>query len=179
MNSEYWGRHFWKMLNCTVLNFPLEPTDENRNTYKQFFIYTSKIMPCKFCRQSLTIYMKYFPIDKYLDDRMGICYWLWTIHSLINSKLCKPNISFKQFIKKNEIYRARCGTAIIKDENNKNKKIKTCRKPSSNESNDINIFIDRAINKYKKMTDNLFSVFDKALDNPNKGPKKYLLKKNL
>ena len=67
-------------LHSISFNYPLDPKDDDKIKYKNFFKSLENILPCKYCRESYEIYYKYIPIDEFLDSRIGVCYWLYRIH---------------------------------------------------------------------------------------------------
>jgi hypothetical protein len=162
MNVNEWGPGLWVSLHCMVLNYPIEPTDEDKIKYKNYFKSLQGMLPCKYCRNSYEIYFKYLPIDNYLDSRNGMCYWLYTLHNLVNEKVCKPCVSFKHSMEKYEQMRARCGKIKMT-----NQTFGSCQK-KVNENSDLNEFVKETEEKYKPMTDKYLEIFKQAPENPNK-----------
>ena len=37
MDAKVWGPHAWKFLHTITLNYPENPTDQNKADYKHFF----------------------------------------------------------------------------------------------------------------------------------------------
>jgi hypothetical protein len=108
MQSQKWGPHSWEFLHSVTFSFPLEPSDTDKENYKNFFTSIQFILPCSFCRSYYSILLKYIAIDCYLDSRHGIVFWLFIIHNLINKKLNYPLQNFKYVMLKYENLRARC-----------------------------------------------------------------------
>jgi hypothetical protein len=59
-------------------------TGPNANKNKIFWKMLPFVLPCKFCRASLTDYYKLHPIPNKQEDYSK---WLYTIHNLVNQKL--------------------------------------------------------------------------------------------
>ena len=65
MNVNKWGNPGWEFLHTITFNYPLNPTSEDKDRYRQYFELVGKMLPCKYCRDSYNIYIKYLPIDKF------------------------------------------------------------------------------------------------------------------
>jgi hypothetical protein len=94
MQSSKWGPSAWDYLHTLTFNYPKNPTDDHKKYYFQLFNNLKFTLPCKYCRESYSIFFKYIDIKSYLDDRMGITYWLYTIHNIVNLKLNKKKVDF-------------------------------------------------------------------------------------
>jgi hypothetical protein len=94
MQTSKWGPSAWEFLHTLTFNYPEKPTDDNKKYYYELFDNLKYTLPCKFCRESFNIFFKYININDYLNDRMGITYWLFTIHNIVNYKLNKKKVNF-------------------------------------------------------------------------------------
>jgi hypothetical protein len=94
MQTSKWGPSAWNYLHTLTFNYPDNPTDDNKKNYYELFDNLRLTLPCKYCRESYNIFFKYINIKSYLDDRMGITYWLYTIHNIVNLKLNKKKVNF-------------------------------------------------------------------------------------
>ena len=94
MDTKFWGPSGWKLLH--LITFTYEPSSSK--AVARFFELVPFVLPCKFCRASLTEYMDADPID--LKSRAALTKWLWRIHNKVNDKLRsqgllnEPNPSF-------------------------------------------------------------------------------------
>ncbi len=83
MDTKFWGPPGWKLLHTMTLTY--EPS---RSAAMSEFLETLPyILPCKFCRHSLTDYYRQLPYKSALKSRSALVRWLWKIHSLVNDKL--------------------------------------------------------------------------------------------
>jgi len=176
MNVNEWGPGGWTFLHTITFNYPLDPTNEDKERYKNFFESIKTILPCKYCRQSFEIYMKYLPIEEFLDSREGVTYWLYRIHDLVNEKVFKDKCSFKNTVKKYEKIRAGC-SKLIKD-GDKDKVFNSCQEKKNVETDDISIFVANTENRYKKKIDKMIENLYNCNENPNKEYLKYLSNSN-
>lgn len=115
MDTRFWGPSGWRLLH--LITFTYEP--KQRNEIKEFFSMLPFVLPCKYCRYSLTQYMKKEPIEDSLSSRATLTRWLYRIHNHVNAKLRSqgllnyPDPSFKD-VKK--IYKERVAAGCIKTE---------------------------------------------------------------
>jgi len=94
MQTSKWGPSAWNYLHTLTFNYPENPSNENKKYYYELFNNLQFTLPCKYCRDSYSIFFKYININDFLGDRMGITYWLYTIHNIINLKLNKKKVKF-------------------------------------------------------------------------------------
>lgn len=174
MNVNKWGPSGWTFLHTITFNYPLEPTDEDKSNYSNYFKLVGAMLPCKYCRQSYLIYYKYFPIDPFLDSREGVCYWLYRLHELINQKIFKDNISFEEVIRKYEDIRAKCGK--MTRDGDLDKKYKTCQaKPKQIDKDYLEKFLEKA-KSYDPLMEEMINTLYKSEENPNKEYLEYIKK---
>lgn len=166
MNVNKWGPGGWEFLHSITFNYPIEPSQDDKENYSNFFKSIGHMLPCKYCRDSYNIYYKYLPIDNFLDSREGVTYWLYIIHKLVNQKVYKDNTKFSDIIKKYENFRASCGT--ISKDGNLNKIYKSCQNKNSDL---ISIdYLQNFINKAKTYDNYINIRINKLLassENPN------------
>lgn len=77
MDTRFWGPSGWRLLHMIA-------TGPNANKSMTFWKMLPFVLPCKFCRASLTDYYKLHPIPIQQED---FSRWLYTIHNLVNQKL--------------------------------------------------------------------------------------------
>lgn len=82
MDTKFWGPSGWRLLH--TLTFTYEPT-KHRLAMREFFDTLPFILPCKFCRASLSEYYCSDTID--LKSSATLSRWLYRIHNKVNDKL--------------------------------------------------------------------------------------------
>ena len=108
MDTLFWGPDCWKLLHNITQNYPINPTNYNKQKYKIFFNSIHSIYLCIRCRISFKIFIKELPIDNCLDTKIPLCKWLYLIHNKVNNKLLNEgqnipkNPSFKSIYSKYE-----------------------------------------------------------------------------
>jgi hypothetical protein len=83
MDTRFWGPSGWRLLH--LITFTYKPS--NSEKVKEFFEVLPYVLPCKFCRASLTEYMRAEPIDDALSSESKMTHWLYRIHNMVNEKL--------------------------------------------------------------------------------------------
>jgi len=98
MDTRYWGPSGWRLLH--LISFA------NTGTTRvcEFMNTLPYILPCKYCRKSLSEYMTKDPVE---CNKKDLPKWLWRIHNDVNEKLRKQKISVEEdpsFAKVEDIY---------------------------------------------------------------------------
>ena len=77
MDTRFWGPSGWRLLH--LISF-----SDRANTNCTFWKSLPFVLPCKFCRYSLTTYYEQHPIPTKQEE---FPLWLYKIHNLVNQKL--------------------------------------------------------------------------------------------
>lgn len=78
MDTRFWGPSGWQLLHLTAEGgFPTEDA-------RKFWLMLPYVLPCKFCRASLSEYYKSYPVPTRGQD---LPKWIWQIHNCVNAKL--------------------------------------------------------------------------------------------
>ena len=112
MQTRVWGPAGWIFLHCIAHNYPQSPTQEQRDSYSQFFRLIGFVLPCRYCRESYQEYINQpgtLLNDQVMENRETFSKWLYDVHNKINKKLgIKDCITFKQIKEKYESFRSKC-----------------------------------------------------------------------
>ena len=92
MDTRFWGPSGWKILHIITYGYPTNPTVEDKQHYGLFFNSLKYILPCKYCRNSLTKFYKQIPIEENLESRDTLTLWIYNIHNKVNNKLRKQGL---------------------------------------------------------------------------------------
>jgi hypothetical protein len=108
MDTRFWGPSAWRLLHLIALNAP----QLSQIHVQRFFKLLPYVLPCKFCRASLTDYFHADPIPTNPHD---MPYWMYRIHNCVNNKLRDqklletPNPEWSEIKKRYEdIHKAPC-----------------------------------------------------------------------
>lgn len=90
MDTRFWGPSGWKLLHLASYAY-----DEAFSpSYANFFETIPYVLPCKFCRASLTDYYRVHPYsdEKGMIPTLDVKRWMYTIHNCVNGKLRKQGL---------------------------------------------------------------------------------------
>ncbi len=111
-SSNIFGPPLWLFLHIISFNYPVNPTDDDKNNYRNFILSLVNILPCKTCRKNLTKNFKQLPLT--MDDmknRKTFSKYIYDLHNVINKMLHKPKyLDYERVKEKYEEYRAKCVT---------------------------------------------------------------------
>lgn len=96
VKTKSWGPHFWKTMYFVAMNYPVKPSQQDRKHYKSFYSSIQFILPCGLCLADFKKTISEIPIDDYLDSRIDLLKWVWTMYDHVNCKLIAQEK--KQFI---------------------------------------------------------------------------------
>ena len=84
-----WGGDLWNTLHNISFNYPISPSPEDKQNYKNFFTSLSYVLPCCLCRTSyINFITNIIPLtDDVLINRESLTKWVFDLHELINKKL--------------------------------------------------------------------------------------------
>ena len=112
MITRIWGPSAWFFLHIVTFNFPVNPTNEDKLNYYNFFYNLQFVLPCGKCRINYRNNIDENDTKLSLDtfnDRETLKIWLYKLHNKVNSLTNKNiNITFEEVNKKFEQYRAIC-----------------------------------------------------------------------
>ncbi len=84
MDTRFWGPSGWRLLH--LITFDYIPKVQKK-AVKEVFEMLPYVLPCKFCRYSLTEYMEKEPLEPALQSKAALSHWLYKIHNMVNAKL--------------------------------------------------------------------------------------------
>ncbi len=131
-----WGPPMWHFLHIMSFNYPVNPTQEDKEHYRDYVLSLQHVLPCKYCRQNLKTNFKSMPLTMAkMKDRESFSRYIYELHELVNRMLKKKsNLSYCDVRERYEHFRSRCTEEkpiIFKYSNQtrKNKKEKGCTEP--------------------------------------------------
>lgn len=96
MLPDVWGRFLWYSIHFIALDYPLKPSDEDRQSYKHFFETLWKVIPCYKCGQNYKRHLEELPLTgsrgDYLESRDALFTWTVELHNIVNRELGKPEM---------------------------------------------------------------------------------------
>lgn len=99
MNPEIWGPAGWIFLHCITLNYPNNPTEEDKKNFRNFFINLQDVLPCAKCRQNYKNHLMKFPLtEKELYTRSSLAKWLIDLHNEVNKLNGKEVFTYQKAV---------------------------------------------------------------------------------
>jgi len=129
MLTYVWGPALWHTLHTMSFNYPVKPTNEQKEYYYNFFIGLQNVLPCKYCRDNYTKNLEKLPLtSSKLKSRESFSRWLYEMHELVNKNLNKKsNLTYENVRDRYENFRSRC---LVDPQDKTNiKKEKGCTEP--------------------------------------------------
>lgn len=110
MLTTVWGPSLWHYLHTMSFNYPVEPTKEEKQIYRNFILSLEHVLPCKYCRMNLTKNFKELPLTiGHMKNRNTFSRYVYDLHELINKMLDKKSgLSYCDVRERYEHFRARC-----------------------------------------------------------------------
>ena len=128
MLTSVWGPSLWHYLHIMSFNYPVNPTQEQKEKHREFILNLQYTLPCRYCRENLKKNLKQLPLNcNALKNRENFSKWVYKLHELINKMLGKKSgLTYKQVRERYEHFRSRC--TLDKDKKTKTIKVKKIKK---------------------------------------------------
>lgn len=111
--TKVWGKEGWDFNHAVTYGYPLEPSDEQKTKYRNYFISLGDVLPCSYCQDS---YKKFITTgetaltDDVLENRESLTRWFKRVHDAVNNKLgVEYAIDYEDLDDRYEKFRATCG----------------------------------------------------------------------
>ena len=108
--TTIWGPPFWHTLHTISFNYPVNPTSEEKEHYRNYILSLQNVLPCGACRKNLKTNFKHLPLTiKHMESRDTFSRYIYNLHELVNRMLKKKsNLSYCDVRERYEHFRARC-----------------------------------------------------------------------
>lgn len=116
MMTSIWGPPTWHMLHCISFNYPVNPSDIQKNQYMDYIKSLKNILPCGKCRKNLIKNFKRLPLeDRHMASRETFSRYIFDLHEIINEMLGKKSgLAYDIVRDRYEHFRARCAPTSTK-----------------------------------------------------------------
>lgn len=94
--TNEWGPYFWYVIHMVCFNYPNNPNDYHKMTYKNFLEAIGNVLPCKKCRQHYQTHISKVPVTPFLDNNQLLNQWVIDLHNSVNMSLSKHILSYEQ-----------------------------------------------------------------------------------
>ena len=102
MDPTVWGPKLWFVIHTFALNYPDNPTYEDKRVIEEFFNNLKSTIPCQKCRIHYRQRLERNPIINYLDNKESLFRYTIDLHNQVNKSLGKKIYSYDEVV---EIYR--------------------------------------------------------------------------
>lgn len=111
MDTRFWGPPGWKLLHSVSSGYPESPPSQLRDTYRIWFQTLPEVLPCIYCRRSLSQYYRDLPATgcQAFDGCKNLSTWLYHIHNKVNDKLRQQGLNDKDDPSLKKILKRYCG----------------------------------------------------------------------
>lgn len=114
--TTIWGPSTWESLHCITFNYPHDPTPEDKQHYKSYFISLQYVLPCCLCRDHYSQFIitdGTALTDDVMKNRKTLTYWLYTLHNAVDERLgFKYDITYEDMCEKYNGYIAHCDLSL-------------------------------------------------------------------
>lgn len=118
--TSIWGPHEWESFHCKTFGYPINPTEQQKKDYMQYFISLGNVLPCGLCRESYKQFITtgdprapnrnvtILNMDV-MKSRETLTKWGMELHNAVNRKLgVDYGVTYEELCYKYESYRAKC-----------------------------------------------------------------------
>ena len=108
--STVWGPALWMVIHCISLNYPLVPTQIDKQRYRAWFEGLQHVLPCGTCRTNFKQNLVDIGYDPqiHFQSRLQFANMVFELHNAIRVLQCKPvTMTFAQCVLTYEQFRAK------------------------------------------------------------------------
>jgi len=96
IGPDRFGPSLWQGLHYITLGYPINPTKDQKQKYKAFFLLLKDTLPCSICANHYAENLKHIPItDEILETKENLVKWLIDFHNIVNKDTEKEVIEYK------------------------------------------------------------------------------------
>ena len=114
MEPNIWGKHAWIFLHSVSMNYPDNPSNNDRKNYKDFFENLRYVLPCEVCKKHFSQHIQSNSIVSALHSKKKLVEWVIEVHNQVNISLNKPTMNYDQVI---DLYKKIYGGNMYLEEN--------------------------------------------------------------
>jgi hypothetical protein len=129
MLTGVWGPAMWHYLHTMSFNYPVHPTKEDKEHYRDFVLNLQNVLPCGKCRKNLVKNFKKLPLTiDHMESRKTFSKYIYDLHEVVNKMLGKKSgLTFEMVRERYEHFRARCAKSNKKLHKKLNKTMRKVR----------------------------------------------------
>lgn len=97
-SPKLWGSEGWHFIHFVALNYPNNPTEEDKTNYLNFLKSLEFTLPCEGCAYNFAQKLKKSPPN--LNSRNELFEWTVDVHNQVNKENGKKILSYEEAYKK-------------------------------------------------------------------------------
>jgi len=94
MNKNIWGPDIWNFIHIVTINYPILPSENDKQLINNFFSIISETLPCEKCREHFKLLLNNFQPDNI--SRETLFKWGVDIHNKVNKRIGKKVLSHEK-----------------------------------------------------------------------------------
>jgi hypothetical protein len=108
--TSIWGPSMWHFLHSMSFNYPIDPTCDDKNHYRDFVLNLRFVLPCGKCRKNLCKNFKKLPLKMAdMKSRHTFSLYIYKLHEVVNKMLNKKSgLTYNDVRERYEHFRSRC-----------------------------------------------------------------------
>lgn len=126
------GRASWKLFHTILAQYPVKPTEDQRETLSSYIYLFSRVYPCGECAEHFQQMLKKYPPQT--SSREAASQWGCFVHNVVNERLGKDIFDCNEISDK---YNCGCGDDDKKDEAEEPEAIKSARSTNTIDSSTV------------------------------------------
>ena len=102
MNQNIWGPHMWFSLHTITFDYPINPSESDKENMNNFLITMQYVIPCSVCQKNYKRHLCEKPPNKYLNNRSEFVYWMIDLHNIVNAETGKKIVNYDTVLNRYE-----------------------------------------------------------------------------
>ncbi len=99
MEPKVWGPKLWFVIHTVALNFPENPSYQDKRNHEDFYNNLALIIPCEKCRIHYRERLNKYPIINHLEGPDKLFRYTIILHNDVNEMLNKPTMTYEEVVK--------------------------------------------------------------------------------
>ena len=133
MLVSVWGPSQWHFLHTMSFNYPVHPTELQKEKYRDYVLNLKYVLPCGKCRKNLIENFRKLPLHvSHMKSRYTFSKYVYDLHELVNDMLNKKSgLTYDMVRERYEHFRARCAKTKSSNKSSTSNKTKSSNKSST------------------------------------------------
>ena len=99
MDPKIWGPKLWFTIHTIALNYPDNPSYQDKRNHEEFFNQLTFMIPCDKCRIHFKERLNKYPVIQHLENSDTLFRYTILLHNDVNEMLKKPKLSYEDVVK--------------------------------------------------------------------------------